>query len=39
MAISPDGSLCATGDKYDVLYLCDIEQGKLLTIFAIAHLW
>eukprot|EP01083_Nonionella_stella_P273042 926193_1 len=31
MAISPDGSLCATGDKCGVLYLWDIEQGKLLT--------
>eukprot|EP00483_Globobulimina_turgida_P004602 UN04611 len=31
MAISPDGSLCATGDKYGIICLWDIENGKLLS--------
>jgi guanine nucleotide-binding protein subunit beta-2-like 1 protein len=31
LSISPDGSLCATGDKYGVLCLWDIDSGKLLS--------
>eukprot|EP01084_Bolivina_argentea_P194935 334541_1 len=33
LAISPDGSLCATGDKYGTLCLWDINDGILLSKF------
>eukprot|EP01084_Bolivina_argentea_P194937 334543_1 len=37
IAISPDGSLCATGDKYGELNLWDIEQGKLLSTLSTSN--
>jgi len=36
IAISPDGSLCASGDKYGTLCLWDIENGKLLSSISAA---